>query len=65
MSQPPFTVTCRRRSGRWEISVPDLPDLALVVDRLEDVPDAARVAIAHGSQLDEGSVRVVLDVHGG
>jgi hypothetical protein len=64
MSEPAFTVTCRRRAGQWEITVPDVPDLALVVDRLEDVPDAARAAIASGAHLDQDSVRVLLDVRG-
>jgi hypothetical protein len=64
MSETAFTVTCRRRSGQWEISVPDVPDLALVIDRLEDVPEAVRVAIARNAQLDAASVRVLLDVHG-
>ena len=65
MDNPAFTVICRRRSGRWEISIPDVPDLALVVERLEDVPAAARTAIARGHRLDAGEVRVLLDVHGG
>ncbi|MDQ1695981.1 MAG: hypothetical protein QOJ03_1334 [Frankiaceae bacterium] len=64
MSTNDFTVTCRRRSGQWEIRVPEVPDLALFVDRLEDVPAAARQAIARGIQLDERSVRVLLDVRG-
>jgi hypothetical protein len=64
MSQPAFTVTCRRRAGHWEITVPDVPDLALVVGRLEDVPEAARTAIARGVDLDQDSVQVLLDVRG-
>jgi hypothetical protein len=65
MEKPAFTVICRRRSGRWEITIPDVPDLALVVERLEDVPAAARTAIARGQKLDAGEVHVLLDVHGG
>ena len=64
MENNAFTVICRRRSGRWEITIPDVPDLALVVERLEDVPAAARTAIARGQQLDVSDVRVLLDVHG-
>ncbi|MDQ1705062.1 MAG: hypothetical protein QOF18_1428 [Frankiaceae bacterium] len=64
MSEPTFTVTCRRRAGQWEITVPDVPDLALVVDRLEDVPEAARVAIARGADLALDTVQVLLDVRG-
>ena len=44
--------------------MPDIPDLALMVDRLEDVPHAARSAIARDTQIDESSVTVLLDVHG-
>jgi len=64
MESTPFTVICRRRSGRWEITIPDVPDLALVVERLEDAPEAARTAIARGQHLETGDVRVLLDVHG-
>jgi len=64
MDSVAFTVICRRRSGRWEITIPDVPDLALVVERLEDVPAAARTAIARGQQLQTDDVRVFLDVHG-
>lgn len=64
MDTSPFTVICRRRSGRWEISIPDVPDLTLVIERLEDVPAAARTAIARGQRLDADEVRVRLDVHG-
>jgi hypothetical protein len=64
MDTSPFTVVCHRRGGRWEISIPDVPDLALVVERLEDVPAAARTAIARGCQLEAGDVRVLLDVFG-
>jgi len=65
MDTTPFTVICHRRSGRWEITIPDVPDLALVVERLEDVPDAARTAIARGRRLEAGQIRVLLDVYGG
>ena len=64
MENPAFTVICHRRSGRWEITIPDVPDLALVVERLEDVPAAARTAIARGQRLQDADVRVLLDVHG-
>jgi hypothetical protein len=64
MAATDYTVTCRRLSGAWEVKVPDVPDLSLLVDRLEDVPRAAREAIARGTQLDEASVRVLLDVRG-
>jgi len=64
MESAPFTVVCRRRSGRWEITIPDVPDLALVVERLEDAPDAARTAIARGQRLETRDVRVQLDVRG-
>ena len=64
MENNAFTVICHRRSGRWEITIPDVPDLALVVERLEDVPSAARTAIARGQRLDATEVRVLLDVHG-
>lgn len=64
MENPPFTVVCRRHRGRWEITIPDVPDLALVVERLEDVPNAARDAIATGQRLDAHDVRVLLDVRG-
>ena len=64
MDDTAFTVICHRRSGRWEITIPDVPDLALVVERLEDVPTAARTAIARGQKLEEAEIRVLLDVHG-
>ena len=64
MESQPFTVVCRRFRGRWEITIPDVPDLALVVERLEDVPGAARDAIAAGQHLDATDVRVLLDVRG-
>jgi hypothetical protein len=64
MEIQPFTVVCRRHRGRWEISIPDVPDLALVIERLEDVPEAARDAIAAGQHLDATEVRVLLDVRG-
>ena len=44
--------------------MPDVPNLALVVERLEDVPAAARTAIARGQLLQATDVRVLLDVHG-
>ena len=65
MDTSAFTVICHRRGGRWEISIPDVPDLALVIERLEDVPAAARTAIARGRHLEAGEVRVLLDVYGG
>ena len=65
MESTPFTVVCRRRSGRWEVTIPDVPDLALVVERLEDVPTAACTAIARGQQLETTEVRMLLDVRGG
>ena len=65
MDNTPFTVVCHRRSGRWEVTIPDVPDLALVVERLEDVPTAARTAIARGQRLETAEVRVLLDVRGG
>ena len=65
MEATAFTVICHRRGGRWEITMPDVPDLALVVERLEDVPAAARTAIARGQRLETDAVRVLLDVHGG
>jgi len=64
MENNAFTVICRRRDGRWEITIPDVPEMALVIERLEDVPDAARTAIARGQKLEAGEVRVLLDVHG-
>lgn len=64
METSAFTVVCHRRDGRWEISIPDVPDLALVIERLEDVPAAARTAIARGCQVDAHDVRVLLDVFG-
>jgi hypothetical protein len=64
MDKPSFTVVCRRLRGRWEISIPDVPDLALVIERLEDVPEAARKAIATGQRLNADEVHVLLDVRG-
>lgn len=64
MENTAFTVVCHRRSGRWEITMPDVPDLALVVERLEDVPAAARTAIARGQRLEATDVQVLLDVRG-
>lgn len=64
METSAFTVVCHRRGGRWEISIPDVPDLALVIERLEDVPAAARTAIARGCQVEAKDVRVLLDVFG-
>lgn len=64
MEDNAVTVVCHRRSGRWEITIPEVPTLALVVERLEDVPAAARTAIARGRQVAVDSIRVLLDVHG-
>ena len=64
MEKPSFTVVCRRLRGRWEITIPDVPNLALVIERLEDVPAAARDAIASGQSLDADDVHVLLDVRG-
>lgn len=61
MENPAFTVICRRRSGRWEITIADVPDLALVVERLEDVPAAARTAIARGQRLEATDVRILVN----
>jgi len=64
MENSTFTVVCHRHSGRWQITIPDVPDLSLVVERLEDVPEVARAAIAAGQHLDATDVRVLLDVYG-
>ncbi|MBV9293665.1 MAG: hypothetical protein JO222_14565 [Frankiales bacterium] len=64
MEESAVEVVCRRRSGHWEISVPDVPDLALKVDRLEDVPSVVRRAIATTQDSPDDAVRVLLDVRG-
>jgi hypothetical protein len=57
-------VTCHRRSGTWQVSVPGTPALALAAERLEDIPRLVRRALADLRQLDPAELRVVLDVRG-
>jgi hypothetical protein len=57
-------VTCQRRSGTWQVSVPGVPALAFAAERLEDIPRLVRRALAELRQLDPADLRVVLDVRG-
>jgi hypothetical protein len=63
MSEQALEVTCRRRSGHWEVTIPDGRGEPLLVERLEDVPHAVQVALA-GAAGEPSMVRVLLDVHG-
>jgi hypothetical protein len=57
-------VTCQRRSGTWQVSVPGAPALSLAAERLEDIPRLVRRALAELRNLDPADLRVVLDVRG-
>lgn len=64
MESTAFTVICHRRGGRWEITIPDVPNFSVIIDRLEDVPAAARTAIARAQEVGADDVPVLLDVRG-
>jgi hypothetical protein len=55
-------VTCQRRSGAWQVSVPGLPDGSVAAERLEDVPRVVRRVLAEHRQVNPSELRVVLDV---